>query len=326
MVRGRAGIARGRGRGERRRRSCAPRSSEHVPDPEERAWSSRGWRTCSASRSAPRRDREDLFAAWRRFFERLAEHGPRCSSSRTSTGPTSGLLDFVEYLLDWSRQPPDLRPHARPARARRAAPGLGRRQAQLHVAAARAARRRRDGRAADGLVPGLPDDVARRASASAAEGIPLFAVETVRMLLDRGLLVADGDEYRVTGESSALEVPETLHALIAARLDGARAGGAQALQDAAVLGKTFTRRGLAALSGLDRDELEQLVGSLCARRCSRSRPTRSRPSAASSAFLQASSSGHLRDDLAARPASPPPRRGRASWPPTAGSIRTRSQR
>ncbi len=91
-----------------------------------------------------------------------------------------------------------------------------------------------------GLVPGLPPEVRDRILAR-AEGIPLYAVETVRMLLDRGLLVQEGPAYRLTGRVEALEVPETLHALIAARLDGLSAEERRLLQDAAVLGKTFTR-------------------------------------------------------------------------------------
>ena len=53
-----------------------------------------------------------------------------------------------------------------------------------------------------------------------AEGVPLYAVETVRMLLDRGLLTRDGAVYRPTGPIEQLEMPETLQALVAARLDG----------------------------------------------------------------------------------------------------------
>ena len=111
-----------------------------------------------------------------------------------------------------------------------------------------------------GLVPGLPTDVRERILAR-AEGIPLYAVETVRMLLDRGLLVQDGPAYRLTGPVEALEVPETLHALIAARLDGLSAEERRLLQDAAVLGKTFTRDALAALSGADVD-VEPLLAAL----------------------------------------------------------------
>src|SRR6266851_6894080 len=101
-----------------------------------------------------------------------------------------------------------------------------------------------------GLVPGLPQELRARILAR-AEGVPLYAVETVRMLLDRGLLVQEGSVYRPVGEIGSLEVPETLHALIAARLDGLTVEERRLLQDGAVLGKTFTQDALAALAGSD---------------------------------------------------------------------------
>jgi tetratricopeptide (TPR) repeat protein len=112
-----------------------------------------------------------------------------------------------------------------------------------------------------GLVPGLPETLKAQILAR-AEGVPLYAVETVRMLLDRGLLERDGSSYEVVGEVEALEVPETLHALIAARLDGLGEDERRLLENGAVLGKTFSRRALAALSGLDEGELEPLLASL----------------------------------------------------------------
>src|SRR5207244_12809486 len=92
--------------------------------------------------------------------------------------------------------------------------------------------------------------------------LPLYAVETVRMLLDRILLVPDGPTYRLSGPVESLEVPETLHALIAARLDGLAPEERRLLQDGAVLGKTFAKHGLAALSGLGESELEPLLAAL----------------------------------------------------------------
>ena len=112
-----------------------------------------------------------------------------------------------------------------------------------------------------GLVPGLPQDLRDRIL-DRAEGVPLYAVETVRMLLDRGLLVQDGPAYRPTGAIDSLEVPETLHALIAARLDGLQADERRLLQDGAVLGKTFTKLGLEALTGVPDEELEPLLAGL----------------------------------------------------------------
>src|SRR6185295_2162912 len=91
----------------------------------------------------------------------------------------------------------------------------------------------------DGLAPGLPDDlvadIARR-----ADGIPLYVVETIRMLQDRGVLVAEGDHYVVKGDVSDLDVPESLHALVASRLDGLSPAESSLLQDASVLGQSFT--------------------------------------------------------------------------------------
>ncbi len=67
------------------------------------------------------------------------------------------------------------------------------------------------------------------------------------MLLDRGLLAQDGNRYVVTADIGELEVPETLHALAAARLDGLTASERSVLQDAAVYGNSFTPAGVAAL-------------------------------------------------------------------------------
>src|SRR5262249_19880507 len=53
-----------------------------------------------------------------------------------------------------------------------------------------------------------------------------------------------------------------LHALIAARLDGLPSEERRVLQDAAVLGKTFTKHALAALAGLETEELEPLLAPL----------------------------------------------------------------
>src|SRR5207248_11291237 len=101
-----------------------------------------------------------------------------------------------------------------------------------------------------GFVPGLPGELHRQILAR-AEGVPLYAVETVRMLLDRGLLEREGDAYRPTGPIEALDVPETLQALVAARLDGLEPEERRLLQDGSVVGKAFTVGGLSSLSVVD---------------------------------------------------------------------------
>ncbi|HEV8250214.1 MAG TPA: tetratricopeptide repeat protein [Gaiellaceae bacterium] len=207
------------------------------------------------------RDKEELFGAWRLFFERLADSDPVVMVFEDMQWADPSLLDFVEYLLEWSREHRlYVMTFARPELLeRRPTWGAGRRtfsalyleplsdDAMEQLLA--------------GLVPGLPAELRGRILAR-AEGVPLYAVETVRMLLDRGLLVQEGNVYRPIGPIETLDVPETLQGLIAARLDGLSAEERRLLQDGAVLGKTFTRQALAALSGLGEAELEPLLAGL----------------------------------------------------------------
>ena len=60
------------------------------------------------------------------------------------------------------------------------------------------------------------------------------------MLQDRGLLVQEGARYVVTGDVTDLEVPETLQALVASRLDDLDQGERSLVQDVSVLGQSFT--------------------------------------------------------------------------------------
>jgi class 3 adenylate cyclase/tetratricopeptide (TPR) repeat protein len=206
-------------------------------------------------------DRQDLFSAWRLFFERLAEQSPVVLVFEDLQWADSALLDFVEHLLEWSHSHPlFVLALARPELAERR-PGFGaagRNATTLSLEPLASAAMEE---LLDGFAPGLPDDLRARIL-ERAEGVPLYAVETVRMLLDRGLLEREGDIYRPTGTIEALEVPETLHALVAARLDGLEAEERRVIQDAAVLGKSFTKPGLAALSGLSKPELEAILASL----------------------------------------------------------------
>src|SRR5436309_5149014 len=82
------------------------------------------------------------------------------------------------------------------------------------------------------------------------------------MLLDRGLLEREGELFRPTGPIEALEIPNTLQALVAARLDGLDSDERSLLQDAAVLGKSFTKQALAALNGSSEEQVESMLGSL----------------------------------------------------------------
>jgi class 3 adenylate cyclase/tetratricopeptide (TPR) repeat protein len=235
--------------------------AEYVPDEEERRFVEPRVAHLLGLEEGPRFERDDLFAAWRLFFERLADANPTALVFEDMQWADDSLLDFIDYLLEWSR---DTRLFvltlARPElQETRPTWGAGRRNfTSLYLEPLSAASMEA---LLAGLVPGLPDEVHSQIL-ERAEGVPLYAVETVRMLLDRGALVQDGPVYRPTGPIASLEVPETLHALIAARLDGLSAEERRALQDASVLGKTFSKPALAALSGIGSDEVDALLASL----------------------------------------------------------------
>jgi class 3 adenylate cyclase/tetratricopeptide (TPR) repeat protein len=237
---------------------------EHLLDPEERRFVEPRLVQLLGLGEQEARERQDLFAAWRLFFERLAETYPTVLAFEDMQWADASLLDFVEHLLEWSRNHPlFVVTLARPELLeRRPTWGAGHRNftsMYLEPLSEQAM-----GDLLTGLVPGLPGPLRSRILAR-AEGVPLYAVETVRMLLDRGLLVEEGAAYKVVGEVESLEVPETLHALVAARLDGLAPDERRLLGDAAVLGKTFSPGALAALSGLEQSQLEQLLTGLVRR-------------------------------------------------------------
>jgi class 3 adenylate cyclase/tetratricopeptide (TPR) repeat protein len=238
---------------------------DNVPEEDEREWIlPRLAHLIGLEDQAPRsgsHDAQDLFAAWRRFFERLTETYPVAMVFEDIQWADMALLDFIEYLLDWSKNHPlFVITLARPELSdRRPTWGAARRNATslfLEPLTDQAIEE-----LILGLVPGLPDTT-RDAIRDRAEGIPLYAVETVRMLLDRGLLRPEGDRYVPAGPIEELAVPESLHALIAARLDGLPELERRVVQDASVLGKTFTRQALAALMGADPAELDGVLTSL----------------------------------------------------------------
>jgi class 3 adenylate cyclase/tetratricopeptide (TPR) repeat protein len=235
--------------------------AEFLPDPDERRWAEPRLAQLLALEERAPQEREDLFSAWRLFFERLADREPTVLVFEDMQWADTSLLEFIEYLLEWSRN------HAlfvvtaaRPELVdRHPTWGAGKRNfTSVFLEPLEAAAMER---LLDGLVPGLPDEL-REQILQRAEGVPLYAVETVRMLLDRGLLERSGSVYRLTGAVEDLEVPQSLLGLIAARLDGLRPEARRVLQDAAVLGKTFTLNSLAAVSGLPPVDLQAMLTEL----------------------------------------------------------------
>jgi class 3 adenylate cyclase len=253
MFRRRAGLAEGDD-AETTRRAVAAMLKEHVADEAERDWIEPRVLVLLGVGEATQGGSAELFAAWRTFFERLATTGTVALVIEDLQWSDDGLLDFLEHLLDWGRSSPIfVLTLARPELLdRRPGWGTDRRGATamrldpLPDAAMR--------ELLDGVAPGLPERVVARIL-DRADGIPLYAVETIRMLVAKGQLVERDGHMIVASDAPGglnladLEVPPTLQALVAARLDALPAADRSLLQDAAVLGQSFTVEALTAMSG-----------------------------------------------------------------------------
>ena len=262
MIRARAGLVEGDDE-ETTRTRVAEMLAVHVPDEAERRWIEVSLLALLGfgSGTAPS---EQLFGAWRTFFERLAASAPVVLVFEDFHYADSGLLDFVDDLIDWARSSPIyVLTLARPELLeRRPGWGAGKRNfASLHLEPLPEPAMRS---LLLGLVPGLPAH-AVQAIVARAEGIPLYAVETVRMLLAEGRLEQQDGAYAPADDLTELAVPETLTALIASRLDGLDPSERALVSDASVLGKSFTTAALAAVSGVTETGLRPLLDGLVRR-------------------------------------------------------------
>ena len=261
---------------------------EHLPDAEERSFVEPRLANLLGLEDGSTGDRQDLFAAWRLLFERLADTGPTVLAFEDMHWADAGLLDFVEYLLEWSRDYPlFVITLARPELQERR-PGWGAAQRNFTSLYLEAAPERRNGGAA-GRARARPAGAASRSDPRPRRGRSPLRHGDGAHAPGPGAPGARGTVYRPTGEVETLEVPETLHALIAARLDGVSPEERRVLQDGAVLGKTFSKAALSALSGLSEADLEPLLCRSRARRSWACSPTHARPSMASTASSRTSS-------------------------------------
>ncbi len=78
----------------------------HLPDAEERRWVEPRLAHLLGLEEGTAGDQENLFSAWRILFERLAEELPTILVFEDLQWADAGLLDFLEYLLEWSRGHP----------------------------------------------------------------------------------------------------------------------------------------------------------------------------------------------------------------------------
>jgi class 3 adenylate cyclase/tetratricopeptide (TPR) repeat protein len=263
MVRRRAGLTEDDDEATSRDRIHAS-VEEYISDPSERELVEPALLTLLGIGEAVGGGRDALFPAWRTFFERISERGTTALIFEDLQWADSGLLDFIDHLLDWSKSRPILVVTlARPELFdKRPDWGAGRRaftSLALDPLTDDAVRQ-----LLEGVVPGLPES-AVSTIVSRAEGMPLYAVETVRALLAEGKIERDGDVFRPVGDLSSLTVPDSLRSLIASRLDALDATDRALLQHASVLGQVFDLPTLATVTGEDPTALGERLRELARR-------------------------------------------------------------
>lgn len=232
--------------------------AEYVPDAHERSWVRPRLAELVGAESTSGFEREELFAAWTTFFERVSQGstGGLALVIEDAQYADEGLLDFIDHMMVTAQAGIFVVAVARPELMGRRHDLGGRHKTVIRLEPLDDADM---ATLVDGLVVGLPT-TARDSLVRRAEGVPLFAVETVRALIDRDLVIAKDGQY-VPAPGASLDVdtmgaPASLQALVAARLDSLSPEERRVVADASVLGASFTKAGLTALhEGNDLDTI-----------------------------------------------------------------------
>jgi class 3 adenylate cyclase len=235
----------------------------NVPEEAERHWIGERLAGLLGVGESAGQEREELFAAARAFFERLSLTGTVVLVFEDLQFADPSLLEFIEELPDWSQNHPILvvtmtRPELL---ERRPDWGSGRRGfTSLYVGPLTDTEM---GELIEGTVEGIPPDLTGRI-VGVAGGVPLFAVEMIRMLIGDGT-ITPGPEGTAVSDVTELEVPTSVQAVISARLDRLPFEEREMARDASVLGNSFTIDALAALRDDPLDKIERRLGELVRR-------------------------------------------------------------
>jgi class 3 adenylate cyclase/tetratricopeptide (TPR) repeat protein len=204
----------------------------------------------------PGADQAELFAAWRRAIEAMAASGPLVLVVEDLHWADAALLQFLKYLIDSSAGIALLViATARPELLDRH-PGWNEERPNASLVALSPLTDDETTALIATLLglPVLPTEV-QALLLERAGGNPLYAEEFARLLTDRGLLVRHGRTLRLS-PGQEIPFPETIQALVAARLDILPPERKALVQDAAVVGRVFWSGALAAIGGGDEPALQ----------------------------------------------------------------------
>jgi class 3 adenylate cyclase/tetratricopeptide (TPR) repeat protein len=205
-----------------------------------------------ASQSA---ERGEAFTAWRRYLEAMAAEHATVLVFEDLHWADPAMLDFVQHLVDWVVGLPLLVVCAARPELYEREPGWGGGKRNSTTISLPPLSESETAMLISALLDRaiLPAET-QSALLERAGGNPLYAEEFVRMLTDQNLLEERGASIQLS-RSASVAVPDTVQALIAARLDTLPPESKALLHDAAVVGKIFWSGALAAMSGIDEAEV-----------------------------------------------------------------------
>jgi class 3 adenylate cyclase/tetratricopeptide (TPR) repeat protein len=215
-------------------------------------------------RNASSPQKEESFTAWRRFLEAVAEEHPLILVFEDLHWADPSLLEFIEHLVDWvTGVPMFVVCTARPELYDKH-PNWGGGKRNITIVSLSPLDDSETAQLIASLLAQavLPDDV-QAVLLDRAGGNPLYAEEFIRMLSDRGILSRQRNVVTLDHDAD-IPVPESVQALIAARIDTLSEERKSLLQDASVAGKVFWSGAVAAVAAKDpnsvRQDLHQLAG------------------------------------------------------------------
>jgi class 3 adenylate cyclase len=187
----------------------------------------------------PREVKVKTHGAWRSFFSALAGSAPVLAVIEDIHWADPALLDLLEELAERVRGPAVFVCPARPELTeRRPGWGGGRRNFSSVTLEPLSVDD------ADRLVSlllsidDLPETVHHQIL-ERAEGNPFFLEEIIRKLIDEGRIVRDNERWRAASDIGEIVVPDTVQAVLAARIDLLDPKQKRTLQSAAVVGRVF---------------------------------------------------------------------------------------
>jgi class 3 adenylate cyclase/tetratricopeptide (TPR) repeat protein len=192
---------------------------------------------------------EEAFNAWRHVLESWADTRETVLVFEDLHWGDEALLSFLEHVADWSEGVPLLLLCTARPELYEQHPGFGQNARNTQRINLSPLTDEETARLVSSLLERavLPAET-QQALLERAGGNPLYAEEFVRLLTDRGAEVE--------------EVPDSVQALIAARLDTLSSDRKSLLQDAAVLGKVFWAGALAEMGGRELEDVEQALHEL----------------------------------------------------------------